>query len=320
MSNWKFIILASLAIVVLFPLIVIDWIVIAHVTSFIIPIEGVQRLILSALFIIAITVVPVFGVVPKLSERIRDNRFKRWTGKPVDKTGDGLMGLGLFLFVLAAIVFLIMSINTPNRFIIAQENPVADIFSGLEMPSVVGSLVDNLTGQGPENAKLASWIMGLEPFFTTLLSSTLYFLVAMDKKKECLEKEIAACKKKISSIEKEKSEIDSEIVLLNNISVYIDEIQHHIEDYKEAGTAFKERNINEQLNEKNLANEMLMSQSWISFNKFFELGREKFKPAIKRDLGKERLNRWLSFREESEAKIKSSINRKVSGGIKDGSR
>jgi len=290
----------------------IDWAMIYDVIGFMIPQAGddVARAALSGLFIAAITIIPVFpryGLSSRLIERTKENRMKRWTGQSVDRTDSVFFACTTTLFLGFAITFLVMSVNFPERFIIAMEDPASAMFG---LTPVIAELSN-------ENAVLAAWIAGFIPLATSLVSIVIHFFVSMESKKELMEREIRACNiqiaranAKIDRFDTEISVFDGEKVLLQNLTKCVDEIKTHINDYVKNKDDFVSRSKAKHVAEKEKAHDKLSDQSRINLNNFFELGRQKFAPAIRGnpEKGKPRLSMWDRFYEESKSKVEATID------------
>jgi gas vesicle protein len=301
MSNKKFIQVAVLGLLVFAPLLLIDWVMIIHLISHVIPVGGFALYALSGVFIFTLSVLPVVGITPALTKRINNIRYCRWTNKKVEKDSNFGIGVGIIMFLAATVTFLTMSVSNPDRFIIGQGDPVADMFS-----AAVSDLITNVTDGGIENAVLAAWITGMEPFITTVISFVVYLLLCMDKKEDRLERDIQACRKKITQLNKEVDEIsrdieisDSERVLLDNISGYIDEIQHTINEFVAEKDAYMQRIKDEQRQEFNTAQKSVEKLCWTYLDKFYEHGKQKFELIrANGDAWKRITENWKNFYQE----------------------
>jgi len=307
MSNKKFIMLAFLTILVFIPLIAIDWVTIIHLISHVIQLGGIELYAVSGVFIFAITILPVVGISPALTERINNNRYCRWTDRKPEKEGNAFIGFAILIFFVFTATFLTMSVTNPDRFISGQSNPVIEMF-----PTAVTDLIANITKRGSENAVLASWITGLLPCFTSLISFVVYLLLCMDKKEERIEKEIHACDKKIEQLNKEIDVINKDIenddsgkVLLDNLSSYINEIQHNINEFVGEKDDYLHQIKDEQRQKFDAAQKAVEKQCWTDFNEFYERGKRRFEQIRKGnpEVWKRLLQNWKDFCQEVRNKI-----------------
>jgi hypothetical protein len=311
MSTKKFALWAVLLFLVFVPLIALDLIMIVHVIDYVIPLGGIEALAMSGLFIFAITVLPVFGVSPKISERINEQRFCRETNKNVKKESNAFIGIAILLFIVFGIVFLVMSVMNPDRFITGQGDPIADMF-----PTAIVDIIPNISEWGRENAVLAAWIMGLLPFATTVISFTVYTLLCMEKIEERLNEEIHVCRKKIEQKNKEIGAInrdiessDAEKVLLNNLSDCINEIQHNINEFIAEKDIYLKRAADEQWQEFEAAQVAVEKQCWIDFNEFYEHGKQKLEPIkANRDVWTRVMRNWKAFCQEARDRIAAEMS------------
>ena len=307
MSNKKFTLLAFLIILVFIPLLVIDWAMIVHVISHVIHLGGIELYAVSGLFIFAITVLPVVGVSPALTERINENRYCRWTNRPVENGGNAFIGLANLIFLAFSTAFLVMSVTNPDRFIIGQGDPILEMF-----PAAVSGLIVGMAERGTENATIASWITGLLPLSTTLISFAVYVLICMDKKEERLGRDIQVCQKKIeqfsaeiTAIQKDIESSGSEVVLLDNLSDYIGEIERNISEFVAEKENHLQRAKEEQRYEFELAQRAVEKQCWTDFNEFYERGKRKFEQIRKGnpEMWKVLMGKWNDFCQEMRDKI-----------------
>ena len=311
MSNKKFMPLAFLGILVFLPLLIIDWAMIVHVVSFIMQLGGIELYAVAGIFIFAITVLPVIGISPALTARINKNRYCLWTNREVDKEGNAFIGFAILIFLAFATTFCIMSVNNPERFIAGQHDPIAAMF-----PEAFAGIVTTLTTS--ENAVMASWITGLLPFFTTLISFAVYALICMDKKRERLEREIQVCRNEISPLEKDCASINfdiecagSELVLLDNISDVINEIQHNINEFITNKNGHLQQIKDEQRQECDMAQKAVEKKIWSDFRKFYDVGIAKLAPIQKGNPeAYKRLKRdWEAFCQEMREKIAAEMSK-----------
>jgi len=312
MSLSKFIRLSFLGIVVGIPLVLIDWAMIIHLISHVMQIGGIELIAVSGLFIFAMTILPIVGVSPALTERINQNRYSRWTNQSVKKEGNLFIGLAIVIFIVFSKVFLIMSVTNSDRFIVGQNDQMLAMFSGL-----IGDVIANVAESSSSNAILASWITGFLPFFTTLISFAVYMLLCLDKKEERLDRDIEKCNKEITrnkndivGFEKEIERDGNEKVLIDNLNDYVNEIQHNINEFIAAKDVILSRSKDEQEQEFEEAQASIEKQSLIHLNNFYEHGKQRFERfKANKEVYKVVMAKWTAFYEDMRTKIISELSR-----------
>ena len=312
MNLTKFMLLSFLGIVVGIPLVLIDWAMIIHLTSHVMQLGGIELIAVSGLFIFAMTVLPIVGVSPAVTERINQNRYSCWTNQAIKKEGSLFVGLAIVIFLVFSLVFLIMSVTNSDRFIVGQNDQFLAMFSGL-----VGDMIANATYGSSNNAVLASWITGFLPFFTTLISFSVYVLLCLDKKEERLRRDIEKCNKEKAKINSDIADIEkgiesdgNEKVLIDNLNDYVSEIQHNINEFLANKGVVLKRSKDEQEQEFEEAHAAIEKQSLIYLNNFYEHGKQRFE-AIKanKEVYKAVMAKWTAFYEEMRAKIITELSR-----------
>ena len=311
MNTKRFAKLSFLVIIVFAPLMIIDWATIIRLIGYIIPIGGIELYAVAGVFILAIDILPVVGLSPALTARVNSNRFKKWTNQAADREGNAFIGFATLIFAIFVVTFLTMSVSNPERFIIGRDDPVLEMF-----PSAVANFVSAVADRASDNVVMASFIVGLLPCFTTLISFVVNFLICLDKKEDRLEAEILDCLRRIEKASGEIDELgkvydryDSEKVLLDNLSDDVGEIERRIDEYKKDKNLFIERSTAEQRNEQEAANAEIRKQCWLDFNYFFNRGRQKFEPVIRGNPaeGGERLSIFEDFYMNSREKIAAAM-------------
>jgi len=278
-----------------FILIAIDWYLIFGVVGNVIPLgQPAFDVAMATFFIIVINRIPIFSLTPAIIQRVKDNRQKRLINVTMDRTGNGLIGLALVVFLVFAIAFLVMSVSYPERFLERAGGTGGGL---LPQPRI-------LTEQ---QSILASWIAGLLPMLTTTVVFVFHFLIERDNKEGLLKSEENALFGRINELQEEAVEIDGEIILLRNLSDYITNINQHIENFANNKATFLDRSKKEQELGKNSANAALSKHCLMELNVFFEHGRKKFDSFARTPEGRKRLEKWEAFVETIKADLLNEI-------------
>ena len=227
--------------VVILLLIMIDVQMIFQILGEVIQGE-ILRLAVTMLFLAVINiipVVPIVGIVPFLLERVKENRIRRWTMQPLERTDNGIIGLSVIMFIVFAFTLLFLSVRRE------YSNPYY-------------------------------WIAGLIPIFTTLISFILKFLIEREKKEDMLRAERERTLIKIKTITDERIRLDSNVPFLENLTVYINEIQQYVEDYKDNMRDFIDHNKDMQKKDREAANRVVANNCRIHLTDFFEICKKQF--------------------------------------------
>jgi chaperonin cofactor prefoldin len=276
--------------------------------------EGIEAIVMSAIFICAITVVPLSVISPNLKDRVNEKLYCRWINRKAPEESNAITGIAIIIFIAFATVFLVMSVSNPERFVAGQgSDRITNMFSG-----VLADVGTVITEMSSENAVLAAWVIGFLPCFTTLISLTIYLSVMIDKKEERIWREIQNCINKIKQTKKEADALsinienaEAELVSLDKVIDCVNELQHNTDEFASNKTIYMQQIKDEQRQEFNEAQKSVETKIRTDMNYLYKFGITKLAPIQQGNKArhKELKQTWKDFYQEMRVKIATEMSK-----------